>query len=395
MAHPVRKGEKPKGHWITTDDDQHVFISGKGEFLPRGPGTKPRSKGGAHHQTPEGKARTAELVAKARGAKGAKSSGPLTEPWKHSADQYQAAKGVHQPWIAEISPFQYARMGKQQKAAYDAKRTKEWDASTNVKREHRAAVIEAFKAGKITHKTEGISQDAKRAILGEMHATKKAGKEAKRKAVDERRTIRSPSEVKPGQTIETTMYGKVKVGKVNRATVSVQGKFGSVSLPLKEGGPAYAKRTETPGRAAEVVAKARAAQAKPSPPKPGLKEQAAAHRAGKGDVEKRAHAIAAKHIEFSKTATYSGRKEVRVQVGGMFTGKRFTIAQATKGGKDFNINRNDYVEGADGIPRKDKSLLQQHGSLAEAKKAMVAGLAESITKRKARLARLYQSRQTP
>ena len=66
---PGKRPKKGEGHWITTDDDQHVFISGKGEFLPRGPGSKPVAQGGAHHQTPEGKARTAELVAKARAAK--------------------------------------------------------------------------------------------------------------------------------------------------------------------------------------------------------------------------------------------------------------------------------------------------------------------------------------
>lgn len=27
------------GHWITTEDDQHIYISGQGEFLPKGPGS--------------------------------------------------------------------------------------------------------------------------------------------------------------------------------------------------------------------------------------------------------------------------------------------------------------------------------------------------------------------
>ena len=90
MATVKRKlRKKGEGHWITTEDDQHIYISGKGEFLPRGPGTKPPRKGGAHHQTPEGKARTAELVAKARAAHGkpAAKAGEKSKPfYERSAD---------------------------------------------------------------------------------------------------------------------------------------------------------------------------------------------------------------------------------------------------------------------------------------------------------------------
>lgn len=177
----------------------------------------------------------------------------IAEPWKMSPEEYQGKKGVHAPWIAEISPHQYGSMSKRQQAEYDKKRAGEWQASADVKGEWQHKVRQAHLGGQIDRDTPGLHPDAKRVIVQEAIRAKELRKKSKRLMVEERRAIRSPSEVKTGQTIETTMYGKVTVGKVNRATVQVQGKFGSVSLPLREGGPAYAKRTETPGRAEALV----------------------------------------------------------------------------------------------------------------------------------------------
>jgi hypothetical protein len=52
-----------------------------------------------------------------------------TRPWCMTASQYQAAMGIKQPHIAEISPMQYAGLSRRGKAQYDAKRSAEWDAS--------------------------------------------------------------------------------------------------------------------------------------------------------------------------------------------------------------------------------------------------------------------------
>ena len=48
---------------ITLDDGQHIFIGAKGEWMPGGPGTKPRSLRGL-----KGKEQTNILIAKARSA---------------------------------------------------------------------------------------------------------------------------------------------------------------------------------------------------------------------------------------------------------------------------------------------------------------------------------------
>jgi len=56
------------GRWVTLDDDQHVYIGDKGEFQPRGPGTKPPSRAGLSKAAPASeKERAAISVAKARG----------------------------------------------------------------------------------------------------------------------------------------------------------------------------------------------------------------------------------------------------------------------------------------------------------------------------------------
>lgn len=81
-----------------------------------------------------------------------------------TASQYQAAKGVHQPWAMEISPVQYARMGKSAKRAYDAKRAAEWDASAECKRQYEREVLAAFDAGAFSLSDPTVLQDAARVV---------------------------------------------------------------------------------------------------------------------------------------------------------------------------------------------------------------------------------------
>ncbi len=65
------------GRWVTLDDDQHVYIGDKGEFQPRGPGTKPPPSAGISKAAPASeKERAAITVAKARGAESKPAAGP-------------------------------------------------------------------------------------------------------------------------------------------------------------------------------------------------------------------------------------------------------------------------------------------------------------------------------
>ena len=72
----------------------------------------------------------------------------LKKPWTINGSQWLIINNIHEPWAGEISPMQYARMGKGQKAAYDKKRHAEWEAAAKGKQTWRDAVYKAYKAGK-------------------------------------------------------------------------------------------------------------------------------------------------------------------------------------------------------------------------------------------------------
>ena len=72
-----------------------------------------------------------------------------TAPWKFTADQYQEAHGVKQPWIAEISPMQMGLSSERQKKKYAEERSREWEASAAIKQEWGDKVWSAYKSGKI------------------------------------------------------------------------------------------------------------------------------------------------------------------------------------------------------------------------------------------------------
>jgi hypothetical protein len=116
-----------------------------------------------------------------------------------------------------------------------------------------------------------------------------------------------------------------------------------------------------------------------------VKERAAAHRASKGDAAKRAETIAERHLKIGKPATYSGRKTIDVRLGGQFSGHRLRIEQSYKGSKKYDISQNRYTTPEGGIPRKDTSLLQQHESLASAKKAIHEAAASKVLARAGRM----------
>lgn len=49
-------------------------------------------------------------------------SAPHTPAWLVSASKFLADRGVHEPWIAEVSGHQLAAMSKRGRAAYEEKR---------------------------------------------------------------------------------------------------------------------------------------------------------------------------------------------------------------------------------------------------------------------------------
>jgi len=143
-----------------------------------------------------------------------------TPAWKMGADAYQARKGVHQPWIAEISPMQYANMGKAAKARYDEKRRGEWDASGAAKGEWAKEVLDAHHRGEISHDTPGLHPEAKDVIRSaKMEAQKQQAATSLGEA--QKQNGSAAEEAKVGDKIHHVIYGPATVAKVNKNTLGL------------------------------------------------------------------------------------------------------------------------------------------------------------------------------
>jgi hypothetical protein len=141
-----------------------------------------------------------------------------TEPWKYTAQQYQMEKGVKQPSIAEISPFQYQGLSNREKARYDKLRGVEWQASADIKTEWKNKVVEAYQKGEVDRNAPGVTDEAKSVMFWADEAAKKANAEEAIKA----NPITSPAELQTGDRVWSIMYGKYgTVGKIFKKSVEV------------------------------------------------------------------------------------------------------------------------------------------------------------------------------
>lgn len=166
----------------------------------------------------------------------------LERPWTITPSRYLFLLGVHEPWIAEISPMQYAHMGKQQKAAYDAKRSKEWAESGKAKDQWRNLVLKAFADGRFTLEDPETTREARDVVTHGQIAAKMAAQKAdadKRNAELERgNAITSADQVKAGDRVFVVLsasYGDVI--KVSKKSVLVSGRFGPMKVTLSDRAP--------------------------------------------------------------------------------------------------------------------------------------------------------------
>ena len=92
--------------------------------------------------------------------------------WTMSRSAWQHAQGIHQPHIGEISGVQLARMSKRARRVYDAKREREWDASSEAKQRYDRRVVEAHDAGEFAVGDATTHRDARAAVVAS--ATRRA-----------------------------------------------------------------------------------------------------------------------------------------------------------------------------------------------------------------------------
>jgi len=137
----------------------------------------------------------------------------VEEVWKMTPDQYQSIKGIHQPWIAEISPAQFAGLSKRQKGEYEAKRSKEWQASADVKAEWRNKVVAAHERGEFSLDDPNITKEAKDAIRSAIRIEEESRSKAALQQAHKENQIKSVDEIKEGDRVFDLMvrqYGIVK-----------------------------------------------------------------------------------------------------------------------------------------------------------------------------------------
>lgn len=140
--------------------------------------------------------------------------------WQTGRDHFQSRAGVHRPWIAEISPMQYAGLSKRGKVEYDAKRSREWQASADCAAEYAAACFAAWETDASIYTDPRIHPDAKTAIFHERLRREKAAADARFKALQDGNAIRSADEIQIGDRVYWLLGGRyITVTKKSKASI--------------------------------------------------------------------------------------------------------------------------------------------------------------------------------
>ena len=90
---------------------------------------------------------------------------PARPVWQLTRDGYQYARGVHRPFIAEVSALQLQRMSGRARRAYEERRRGEWDASAQCAADYAAEVCAAFDGGAFKLDDPALSPDARTVIV--------------------------------------------------------------------------------------------------------------------------------------------------------------------------------------------------------------------------------------
>jgi hypothetical protein len=162
----------------------------------------------------------------------------VERPWTASASAYQAQLGVHEPWVAEISPVQYAHMGKAAKARYDRQRAGEWEASGRAKEQWRQAVLAAFRDGRFDLGDAGVHPDAKAAVFAWQREQAAAQAKVAQAARQRENAITDAKQLKVGDRVWLVIQrAYAEVIKVSAKSVQVRTKFGPYKVPVDPRAP--------------------------------------------------------------------------------------------------------------------------------------------------------------
>ncbi len=150
----------------------------------------------------------------------------MTEAWEMSAGAYQASIGVHQPYIAEISPYQYGRLSKRGRRTYDDKRRQEWSLSAAAKAKWRDIVLAAYASGQFNLDHPRLHPEALSAILAHERRREEVARQEAHQRAMKANYILEPAAIQPGDTVFDVMCGKYgEVVKVFRKSARVKFDF--------------------------------------------------------------------------------------------------------------------------------------------------------------------------
>ncbi len=147
-----------------------------------------------------------------------------TPAWQTSPEAWKSARGIHTPWIAEISPMQYAHLPASQRRAYDAKRRDEWSASAEGYAAWKAEVMAAFDAGAFDHRDPTLDRAVREAVSVELMARDKAA--AARAEAERRQAVEADhwtrETAKPGVLVWTPVYGWMRIRRCNPTSATLE-----------------------------------------------------------------------------------------------------------------------------------------------------------------------------
>ncbi len=157
-----------------------------------------------------------------RGTKGMTKDEIEEKPYLFDRDEYQRRLGVHQPWIAEISPMQMGMMSERQKNQYMKKRSAEWEASADVKRKWKQGVINAYDRGDVTLDSKNLSSEGREAIKAELERRKEENERDFMGEFNQKNKVRSMDDIKEGDIIFHPLHGYGKVVKKYKKSAKME-----------------------------------------------------------------------------------------------------------------------------------------------------------------------------
>lgn len=156
-----------------------------------------------------------------------------TPAWQTTPEAWKSLRGIHTPWIAEVSPHQLAAMNGRTRRAYDAKRSAEWDASAKGSAAWLAEVMAGYDAGAFGLDHPELCERARDAIRAELVARARRADEAAEKARRDAALADhwTRETAKVGAPVWHFIYRWMRVRRVNRETVTLAPMDGGTFAP--------------------------------------------------------------------------------------------------------------------------------------------------------------------